>query len=73
MKEFNLLLGAGFSKALANISTGQELSREIFDEFDKSDDEQERSLVNFNYKVDYPGTGDHSLFAGAPPIYDLEG
>ena len=49
MKEFNLLLGAGFSKALANISTGQELSREIFDEFDKSDDEQEKSLVNFNY------------------------
>jgi hypothetical protein len=49
MKEFNLLLGAGFSKALAGISTGQELSREIFDEFDKSDDEQERSLVNFNY------------------------
>ena len=49
MKEFNLLLGAGFSKALANISTGQELSREIFDEFSNSEDEQERSLVNFNY------------------------
>ncbi|MBU6195956.1 MAG: SIR2 family protein [Cyanobacteria bacterium REEB446] len=49
MKEFNLLLGAGFSKALANISTGQEFSGEIFNEFDKSDDEQERSLVNFNY------------------------
>ncbi len=39
MKEFNLLLGAGFSKALAGISTGLELSREIFEEFDKSDDE----------------------------------
>jgi hypothetical protein len=72
MKEFNLLLGAGFSKALAGISTGQELSREIFDEFDKSDDEQERSLVNFNYEVYiHTGTGDNSLFAGAPPIYDF--
>lgn len=56
MKEFNLLLGAGFSKALADIPTGLELSREIFDEFDKSDDEQERSLVNFNYEV-YIRTG----------------
>ena len=72
MKEFNLLLGAGFSKALANISTGQELSREIFEEFDKSDDEQERSLVNFNCEVYiHTGTGDNSLFAGAPPIYDF--
>ncbi len=71
MKEFNLLLGAGFSKALADIPTGQELSREIFDEFSNSEDEQERSLVNFHYKVDYPGTGDHSLFAVAPPVYDF--
>jgi hypothetical protein len=72
MKEFNLLLGAGFSKALAGISTGQELSREIFDEFSNSEDEQEKSLVNFNYEVYIrTGTGDHSLFAGAPPIYDF--
>ena len=72
MKEFNLLLGAGFSKALANISTGQELSREIFDEFSNSEDEQERSLANFNCEVYiHTGTGDHSLFAGAPPIYDF--
>ncbi|MFM7457039.1 MAG: hypothetical protein ACKO3R_00040, partial [bacterium] len=72
MKEFNLLLGAGFSKALADIPTGQELSREIFDEFSNSEDEQERSLVNFHYEVYiHTGTGDHSLFAGAPPIYDF--
>jgi hypothetical protein len=72
MKEFNLLLGAGFSKALANISTGQEISGKFFDEFDKSDDEQERSLVNFNYDFDvHAGIGDHGLCAGASPIDDF--
>lgn len=75
MKYFNLLLGAGFSKALADIPTGQELSREFFDKFSQSDNEEEKNLANFNYETYetymHTGTGDSDLFAGAPPIYDF--
>ncbi len=62
-KTFNLLLGSGFSKALAGIKTGIELSNEFFDSFLESKESLSYILADHNH-IEYLslGTSDSRFF-----------
>lgn len=62
-KVFNLLLGSGFSKSLAGLKTGMEISEDFFANFKESSLPLYRQLIDSTKQFNYSwGTTDSELF-----------
>lgn len=63
MKVFNLILGAGFSKGMAGLPTGKELSSQFFSSFDRSKSPLMSKILDNNKQYNYGwGSYDHEIF-----------